>query len=184
MSGSSSSRRPSPEQIWADLRRATTATASGDGQYPTHEPIAAVLSCSDARVPPSIVFGQPAGQLFVVRVAGNSASPVTIASIDYAVGQLGVELVIVLGHTDCGAAHAAVAGDPPWPLEPVVDPLLELAKADPTASVDDIIERNVRRTMDVLAAHRGPTGRSVNQGVTELRGGIYDVRSGQVTDVT
>ena len=73
----------------------------------SHEPFAAILSCADARLSPDIVFDQVMGDLFVVRVAGNIATPEMIASLEYAVAVLNVRLIMVLGHGACGAVAAA-----------------------------------------------------------------------------
>ncbi len=75
-----------------------------DGQ----EPFAIILGCSDSRVPTEIVFDQGLGDLFVIRVAGNIAAPSQIGSIEYAAAKLGARLVVVLGHSRCGAVLAAV----------------------------------------------------------------------------
>lgn len=72
------------------------------------EPIAIILGCADARVPAEIVFDQNLGDLFVVRVAGNIAKPTQIGSIEYAVHHLGTRLIVVLGHSSCGAVAATV----------------------------------------------------------------------------
>ena len=76
-------------------------------------PGAVVLSCSDSRVPPELIFDQGLGDVFVVRVAGNVADPVTLGSIEYAVEHLHVPLVIVMGHDKCGAVKATVDGGKP-----------------------------------------------------------------------
>ena len=73
-------------------------------------PFAAVLACSDSRVAVEILFDTGLGELFVVRVAGNVANASTIASIEYAVSQLGTRLVVVLGHEQCGAVRATIDG--------------------------------------------------------------------------
>ncbi len=74
------------------------------------EPFAAVLSCADARVPVELVFDQSIGHLFVVRVAGNIATSDTIASLEYGTAVLGTRAILVLGHTNCGAVKATIAG--------------------------------------------------------------------------
>ncbi len=74
-------------------------------------PWAIVLTCADSRVTPELVFDCGIGELFVVRVAGNIANACSIASIDYAVKALGVKLIVVLGHENCGAVKASLAGD-------------------------------------------------------------------------
>lgn len=72
-------------------------------------PFAIVLSCSDSRVPPEILFDQGIGQLFVIRVAGNVVGSAAVASIEYAVEHLGANLIVVMGHESCGAVKAAMA---------------------------------------------------------------------------
>ena len=75
------------------------------------EPFAAVLACADSRVPIELVFDQTIGHLFVTRVAGNIVTPEIIASLEYAVAVLGVKVLLVLGHTGCGAVKAAMKAD-------------------------------------------------------------------------
>ncbi|KJR45681.1 Carbonic anhydrase [Desulfosporosinus sp. I2] len=77
-----------------------------NGQHP----FAVIVSCSDSRVPPEILFDQALGDLFVVRVAGNIITPVELGSVEYAVEHLKVPLIVVLGHEECGAVTAAVEG--------------------------------------------------------------------------
>ena len=74
------------------------------------EPFAAILSCADSRVPVEFVFDQSIGQLFVVRVAGNVASPEITASLEYGVAVLGTKVLVVLGHGNCGAVKATIEG--------------------------------------------------------------------------
>jgi len=95
------------EEEQAHPRRSTTRRMEvAAGQHPT----AVVVSCSDSRVPPEILFDQGLGDLFVVRTAGNVIDDTALGSIEYAVAHLGVRLVVVLGHTNCGAVGAALAG--------------------------------------------------------------------------
>lgn len=77
---------------------------------PHQKPIAAILGCADSRVPVEILFDQGFGDVFVCRIAGNIASPEEIASLEYAVLELGVKVVMVLGHTSCGAVKSALSG--------------------------------------------------------------------------
>ena len=73
-----------------------------------HEPFAIILGCSDARVPAEIVFDQGLGDLFVIRVAGNVVAPSQIGSVEFAAEKFGTKLVVVLGHSHCGAVTACV----------------------------------------------------------------------------
>ena len=93
------------------------------------QPFAALLSCADSRVPIEIIFDQSIGELFVTRVAGNIATPEIIASLEYGAAVLGTKVIMVLGHSGCGAVKAAIAGkEVPGqisalfpPLRPAVD---------------------------------------------------------------
>ena len=93
------------------------------------QPFAVVLGCSDSRVPVEAVFDQSAGDLFVVRVAGNVAAPTEVGSIEYAVGNFGIRLVVVLGHSHCGGVVATLDAvrsttiEPTGPLAAVIDQL-------------------------------------------------------------
>lgn len=88
-----------------------------------HRPSAAVLACADARVPVDLVFDQPSGALFVVRLAGNPATPEAVASLRFAVDMLRVPLVLVVGHEGCGAMAATCAsladGQDPGAMAPI-----------------------------------------------------------------
>lgn len=86
------------------LAKRTHQASAADGQ----DPIAIVLACSDSRVPTELIFDRGIGDLFVIRVAGNIVAPSQIGSIEYAVQQFRTQLVVVLGHTDCGAVIATL----------------------------------------------------------------------------
>ncbi len=94
------------------------ASGSGDGDFPgesrrvtltkSQEPFAIILGCSDARVPAELVFDQGLGDLFVIRVAGNIVAPSQVGSVEFAAERFGTRLVVVLGHSECGAIHATL----------------------------------------------------------------------------
>ena len=134
-------------------------------------------------MPPSVIFDQPAGQLFVVRIAGNTASPSALASLDFAVGELGVELLVVLGHTDCGAVAAAAAGTCDGHLAPVVRPICELATEHPDLTPAELVPLNVATTVAALTAHPGPTGEAARSAQLAIRGAVYDLASGRLREV-
>ncbi len=178
---------PSWETLVAAHRRVEpllAAERNGSRRPSRHEPKAAILACSDARVPPSVIFDQPAGNLFVVRIAGNTAVPSALASLDYAVAKLGVDLIIVLGHTSCGAVTAAVDGICGGHLEPIVAPICAIAKANPDVDVDRISALNVANTMRALAEHDGPVGHATAAGQLEIRGAVHDLITGRLEPVT
>ncbi|TDT16134.1 carbonic anhydrase [Ilumatobacter fluminis] len=159
-------------------------TNDHDGTFPAHEPSAAVLACSDARVPPSLLFGQPSGNLFVVRIAGNSATSDVVASLTYAVEVLGVELVIVLGHSGCGAVTAAMSPTIAPELRAVLEPIDEMLDGcDACTDLDEAVDANVRRNLRRLRRDRGPLGTAIGEHRVALRGAVHDLRSGELTEI-
>ncbi len=153
--------------------------AIAGGQHP----IAAILGCSDSRVPPELVFDQGLGDLFVVRLAGNVADPVAVDSLDYAVKHLGVRLILVLGHERCGAIIAAVQGhEAPGDVGPLLAelrPAVAASKALPGDPVANAIFANVKLTVDGLkkSAHLRAM---VQSGELEIIGGVYHLATGRV----
>lgn len=159
-------------------------TREHDGDFPEHRPAAAVLACSDARVPPSLLFGQPSGNLFVVRIAGNSATPGAVASLTYAVEALGVQLVVVLGHSGCGAVTAAMSPTIAPELRPVLEPIDEMLDGcDDCTDLDDAVAANVRRNLRRLMRDRGPLGTAIAERRVALRGAVHDLRTGELTEI-
>ncbi len=103
--------------------RGTELVGGVPGVVPAHRPVAVVIGCSDARVPVEQVFDHAPGSLFIVRVAGHVLEPAALASILYAVRELEVRLVLVLGHQSCGAVRATLSGTTDESLEPLVAPI-------------------------------------------------------------
>jgi carbonic anhydrase len=163
-------------------RRALT---SGQGQHP----LAAVLTCSDSRVPPEIIFDQGIGDLFVVRVAGNVAATDEVGSIEYAVEHLGAPVVVVLGHTQCAAVGAVLDGAklPPnianlvEPIKPAVDKARE---ANPQAAKDVLLKAaitaNVWQALEDMLRLSPIIREKVRDGQVKLVAALYDLDSGQV----
>jgi carbonic anhydrase len=118
------------------------------------QPFASVLGCSDSRVPVEVVFGQGPGQLFVVRVAGNVVAPTQLGSIEFAVRQLDVRLVMVLGHSGCGAVDATlqggVSGAPDYlrALTSRIESGIAQAMAEPADTTGARLERAVRLNVE------------------------------------
>ncbi len=139
---------------YASERRATAADG-GVGGVPSHRPHAVVVGCSDARVPVERVFDQPPGSLFVVRVAGHVLEPAALASVLYAVRELGVRLVGVLGHQACGAVRAALAGAADEALAPLCAPIAQRFAREGSGrelAEDDAIRLNVLATVSEVQA--------------------------------
>jgi carbonic anhydrase len=129
--------KTSADQIWANLAQGNERFVNGKmlshnyvsqrhALVGNQQPKVSVLSCSDSRVPPEILFDQGLGDLFVVRSAGNSADPLGTGSLEYAVEHLGSVVIVVLGHQSCGAVKAACSGEkmPSSNLEAVVEPVV------------------------------------------------------------
>jgi len=165
--------------------RARRALTAAQGEHP----LAAVLSCSDSRVPAEIIFDQGIGDIFVVRVAGNVAATDEIGSIEYAVDHLAAPLVVVLGHSQCGAVTAVVddAKLPPnlanlvAPIQPAVDKARE---ANPEAAQDVLLKAaitgNVWQAVEDMLRQSPILREKVKDGQAQVVGALYDLDSGQV----
>jgi carbonic anhydrase len=155
-------------------------------------PLAAIVGCADSRVAPELIFDQGVGDLFVVRVAGNiisGAGASVKGSIEYAVAELGVRLVMVLGHSRCGAVDAAIKhidakdalpgsiGD----LVETIKPAVAAVKGKPGDLLDNVIKANVERGVERLKALEPILAGPVKKGTVKVVGGVYDLRSGKVT---
>ena len=163
-------------------RRALTA---GQGQHP----LAAILACSDSRVPPEIIFDQGIGDIFVIRVAGNVAATDEIGSIEYTVDHLGTPLVVVLGHSQCGAV-TAVLDDAKLPpniaalVEPIRPAVAKAREDNPEAAKDVLLNAAIKDNVwqaiaDMLGA--SPIIRDkVRDGQVRVVGALYEIDSGQV----
>jgi carbonic anhydrase len=154
------------------------------------EPYATILCCSDSRVPPELIFNAGFGQLFVVRNAGNTAaSTQSLGSVEYSVANLKVPLIIVLGHSDCGAVKAATSivqnnTNYPGSIGPMVEPILPAALAvrdQPGTPLDNGIAENVRRVTARLRSPEQPILYPPQlAGTLKVWGAIYDIDSGRV----
>lgn len=163
-------------------RRVQTAVG---GQHP----FAAVLTCSDSRVPVEIVFDQGIGDIFTIRVAGNVCGADELGTIEYVVEHLGAPLLVVLGHTDCGAVTAATVGmEVHGTIKAIVDkisPAVEQAhvahpELNGKALVPCAIEANVWHAVEELLKNSIIARRQIEAGKLKVVGAIYDVKSGQV----
>jgi carbonic anhydrase len=192
-----------PAQVLADLKEGNLrfvekkltprdylaqASATASGQYPK----AILLSCVDSRVPPEIIFDQGIGDIFVARVAGNVEDVNLLGSIEFATKAAGVKLVVVLGHSACGAIKGAADGVEMANLTDLLaefDGVLEKVRAShegPGDSSDDefiarAVEENVRQTMDDLVSRSPVLTELVESGDVAIAGGVYDLASGRVT---
>lgn len=147
-------------------------------------PFAAILGCADSRVVPEIIFDQGIGDLFVQRVAGNIVDDAIAGSIEYAVEELGVPLLIVLGHERCGAVTAAIkGGQVPGHISTLIDaikPVVEKTKSQPGDMVDNAVRANVKFVVEKLSSYDDVVSELVKSGKLKIVGGRYDLDTGKV----
>lgn len=151
----------------------------------SQRPIAAVLSCSDSRVPPEIFFDQGVGALFVVRDAGNTYDRLALESIQYAVGHLGTRLIVVIGHDQCGAVTAAVNEYPKPTQSPMLKniyPAVKQSKGKPGDAVANAINENAILVAKKLA--QDPQfAPLVASGELKIVSARYNLATGAVTQL-
>ena len=119
------------------------------------KPFAAILSCADSRVPVELIFDQTIGHLFVVRVAGNLATPATIASLEYGAAVLGVKVMLVIGHRNCGAVKATMGAKPVPGQISSLYPHLRRAVEQFGGNVDGAIKANAQIQAELLRTSSG-----------------------------
>jgi len=145
------------------------------------EPFAAVLSCADSRVPVEIVFGQTIGQIFVARVAGNVVTPEIIGSLEYGAAVLGTKVILVMGHSNCGAVKATIQGkEVPGQISslfPHIQPAVDQAGHDLEAAT----KANAKNQAMLLRQASTVISSMVKEGKIKVAAGYYDVGSGAVT---
>jgi carbonic anhydrase len=156
-----------------------------DGQ----RPFATVLACSDSRVPVEIIFDQGIGDIFVVRVAGNVCNRDEMGCIEYAVGHLKTPLVVVLGHTDCGAVTAVATGaEMHGNIPPLVSnihlALSKVKRQSQEISGDELVSAaivaNVWQSIEDLFRGSYPVRELVGSGKLMVVGAVYDLETGRV----
>jgi len=147
-------------------------------------PFAIVLGCSDSRVAPEILFDQGLGDLFEIRVAGNVLDNVVIGSIEYAAAELGVPLLVILGHERCGAVKAALDGKPVpghiGSLVAAIKPAVYATKGQPGDAWDNAVRANVKMSVNKLKALSPILAKAVKAGTLKVVGARYDIDSGEV----
>ena len=144
------------------------------------EPFAAVLSCADSRVPVELIFDQSIGHLFVTRVAGNVATSEMIASLEYGAAVLGTRAIMVLGHSNCGAVEATIAGKAvPGQISALysyIRPAIDLAGTN----VDEVGRANVKIQAAILRESSPVLAEMIKKKSLEVVAGFYDLASGKV----
>lgn len=192
----------SPSEALSKLQKGNTRYIRGrslhinQGRLRRHEtslkgqhPFASVLTCSDSRVPPEILFDQGIGDLFVIRVAGNVSDTDEIGTIEYGVDHLGTSLVVVLGHSKCGAVTAVTTeAELPGSIGALVDNILPAVKKakelNPTLQgeslVPEVIKANIWQAIEDLLQKSTIVSQKVFCGNTAVIGALYEIDSGKV----
>lgn len=147
-------------------------------------PFAAIVGCSDSRVPPELVFDAGLGELFVVRDAGNVIGPIEMDSIEFAAAKLNVSLIVVLGHQNCGAIAAAIEGKDHVPeldqIYPYIDTALKSCNTGVQPSLIEAIKCNIKQGVNIL--HTSPTiAPLIKAQQLTILGAYFDIASGKVT---
>jgi Carbonic anhydrase len=187
-----------PAEAISKLKEGNGRYTSGNLQHPgqtaerrtelakTQHPFAAIVSCSDSRVPPEIVFDQGLGDLFVVRVAGNVINDEGMGSIEYTVDHLGTRLILVLGHQSCGAVKAAretiaAKGKAPGHIESLVTAIKPAVEATAKDDLETTVKANVKNVVRALRSSTPILKAEVDSGKIQVVGGYYSLDTGAVT---
>jgi carbonic anhydrase len=195
--------RPKPDAVLERLLEGNKRFVEGKLEHPGRAPkdfaalaegqapLAVIVGCADSRVAPELIFDQGVGDLFVVRIAGNivSGAGLTVkGSIEYAVAELGARLIMVLGHSQCGACKAAIThieakdalpgaiGDLINPIRPVV----KMVAGQPGDKLTNVIRANVQEGVKRLEGLDPILSKLVKAGELKVVGGTYDLRTGKV----
>ena len=187
-----------PAEAISKLKEGNGRYTSGNLQHPgqtserraelakTQHPFATILSCSDSRVPPEIVFDQGLGDLFIVRVAGNVINDEGLGSVEYSVDHLGSRLILVLGHQNCGAVKAAretiaAKGNAPGHIESLVTAIKPAVEATAKDDLDTTVKANVKNVVQTLRSSTPILKAKVDSGEIQVIGGYYSLDTGAVT---
>src|SRR5437870_948307 len=187
-----------PAEAIAKLKEGNARNTSGNMQHPgqtterrseltkSQHPFAVIVSCSDSRVPPEIVFDQGLGDLFVVRVAGNVIDDHGLGSIEYAVDHLGARLIVVLGHQSCGAVKAAketiaAKSKAPGHIQSLVTAIQPAVEATAKSDLGATVEANVKNVVQALRTSTPILKPKVDSGEVQVIGGYYSLDTGAVT---
>jgi carbonic anhydrase len=172
-----------PDECVIDLAKQRANVAGGQAPWAT------ILGCADSRVPPELVFGgRGLGELFVARNAGNLADTATIGTLEYGAAVLGSPLIVVLGHSSCGAVEAAcdvVTKNATFPgaIGPMIDPIIPAAltvRDKPGNFVDNSIRENALRTAQRLATASQTLAGLIAAGKLKILAAHYDLNTGKV----
>jgi carbonic anhydrase len=192
------------EKLMRGNKRYTNAPESGHARRTEERrlkvaekqnPFAVILACADSRVAPEVIFDQGLGDIFVVRVAGNIVNPTNygvLGSIEYGVLVLGAPLIMVLGHSRCGAVAGAIEALKkgtkfPGSINNIVNtikPSVEAVKGQPGDLLENSILSNVRMGVNKLKGSAAVIAGMVKEGKVKIVGANYDLKTGEVQQVS
>jgi carbonic anhydrase len=196
-----------PDEVLAKLLEGNKRFVEGKLEHPGRSPkdyiplaegqapMAIIMGCADSRVAPEVVFDQGVGDLFVVRVAGNvvdGSGPIVKGSLEFAVGVLGAKLIIVLGHSKCGAVDAAITHiedkkSLPGSIDPMIHPIrasVIACKGKPGDKLENVIKENVKAGVRRIETLDPILSEAFKAGKLKVVGGVYDLATGKVEIVT
>ena len=171
----SSNRPTSQKQDLASLRHQTVEK---------QQPFAAVLSCADSRVPVELIFDQTIGQIFVARVAGNVVTPELIGSLEYGAEVLGTKIILVLGHSGCGAVKATIAREEVPGQISSLFPHIQPAVIQAGTNLEAAIKANAKIQADLLRDSSTVISSLIKEGKLKVAAGYYDLGTGAVDVLT
>ena len=160
-------------EITADISARVRLETAEHGQ----QPAAIVIACSDSRVIPEAIFDTGIGELFTIRVAGNVLDRHQLGSIEYAAAHLNCPLILVLGHTGCGAVGAALSGGGEGYIQYITDEILRAV--GPERDKDLACRLNVLHAVETIREAFADHPEIPSAGL-DIRGAVYDIRSGAV----
>ena len=148
------------------------------------QPFAAVLSCADSRVPVELIFDQTIGQIFVARVAGNVVTPELIGSLEYGAEVLGTKIILVLGHSGCGAVKATIAREEVPGQISSLFPHIQPAVAQAGTNLEAAIKANAKIQANLLRDSSTVISSLIKEGNLKVVAGYYDLATGRVVVLT
>ena len=188
-----------PEAAWEKLMEGNRHFVAEQPSHPNQDanrrnessleqrPFAAILGCADSRVAPEILFDQGLGDLFVVRVAGNTPDDFLMGSLEYAVAHLGIRLIVVLGHEECGAVQASLTRKIyPGHIETILNAIRQappLQTCERKQALSCAMEANVQYVVEKIKNDPPILSQEVAAGKVQVIGAYYDLQKGSVTRV-
>jgi len=158
-----------------DFKKSRQKTQGGQ------KPHSIILTCSDSRVPPEYIFDADIGELFVIRTAGNVIDKVVLGSIEYAAKHLNASLLVVLGHSGCGAVSAALSGESDSKnISAVLEKIKPAIEAVPNKNSEEVVNANIKLQIKNILRQSQICEKFVKEGKLKIIGAKYNLLSGKV----